>query len=121
MKKFFSKILFLVISVIIILLTMNTVVLAVDKINPSDWNPIIKNPLKTSNKFNNLVGLFLGIIKNVGIVVSVLSLSFIGLKTMFGSLEEKSHYKELLPSFIIGIILLVGCTTIPYFIYTIAR
>ena len=58
---------------------------------------------------------------NIGIIVSVISLMLIGLRTMFGSLEDKSHYKEVLPTFVIGVFIFLSCTTIPEMIYKIFK
>ena len=41
----------------------------------------------------------------------------IGLKTMIGSIEEKTQYKESLPGYLIGVFLLFASTTIPSIIY----
>ena len=86
-----------------------------DKINPDDWNTTKYQ--KESTELNNTVGKVLGIIRNVGIIVSVIALMIIGMRTMYGSLEDKSHYKEVLPSFLIGVFILLSCTTIPDIIY----
>ena len=89
------------------------------QINPEDWNPEIYQ--EQSEKLNTMVGKVLGIIRNIGIIVSVISLMLIGLRTMFGSLEDKSHYKEVLPTFVIGVFIFLSCTTIPEMIYKIFK
>ena len=53
------------------------------------------------------------VIRNIGVIVAVIALMVIGIKTMFGSLEEKSKYKEALPGYIIGVILVIAITTLP--------
>lgn len=88
-------------------------------INPDDWNP--SGTGKESEDLNKMVGKILGTIRNAGIIISVIALMVIGLKTMFGSLEEKSHYKELLPTFVIGVFIFLSCTTIPDMIYRVLK
>ena len=87
-------------------------------IDPNSWKP--DNPDQNSDTFNKMVGKILGALQNFGIIASVISLMIIGLRTMYGSLEDKSHYKELLPTFFIGVFILLSCTTIPNIIYQIA-
>ena len=62
-------------------------------------------------------GVILGIISIIGIFVSVISLAIIGIRTVFGSAEEKAQYKQLLVPWTIGAILTFSVTTIPAVIY----
>ena len=61
--------------------------------------------------------MILGAIRNISIVVSVITLMIIGLKYIIGSAEEKANYKETMIPYIIGCILAVSGTTIVSFIY----
>lgn len=81
------------------------------------WKP--DTPTK-SEKFESKVGILLGVIKNFGIVISVITLAIIGLRAMFGSVQERSDYKESLPTHLIGVIILLACTVLPDIIYKIA-
>lgn len=81
------------------------------------WKP--ESPQK-SEKFESKVGILLGVIKNFGIVISVITLMIIGLRAMFGSVQERSDYKESLPTHLIGAIILLLCTVLPDIIYKIA-
>lgn len=81
------------------------------------WKP--DAPTK-SEKFESKVGILLGVIKNFGIVISVITLAIIGLRAMFGSVQERSDYKESLPTHLIGVIILLSCTVLPDIIYKIA-
>lgn len=87
-------------------------------IDPDSWKP--DKPDQNSEEFNKKIGKLLGAIQNYGIITSVTSLMIIGLRTMYGSIEEKSHYKELFPTFLIGVFILLSCTTIPNIIYQVA-
>lgn len=63
----------------------------------------------------------LGIIQALGSVVSVIMLMVIGIKYMFGSIEEKAEYKDTLKPYLIGAFLLFSGTTIPQIIYKLSK
>ena len=64
------------------------------------------------------VGTILGAVRNVSAVVSVIILMIIGIKYIFGSVEEKANYKATMIPYIIGCIMAVSGTTIVSFIYS---
>lgn len=87
-------------------------------IDPDDWNPANEiNSTTMSNTVTEKVGKILGFIQAVGVIASVLAMMLIGLRTMFGSIEQKTAYKEAMPGYIIGIILVFSMTTIPNIIF----
>lgn len=86
-------------------------------INPDDWDPSSSVDENINSTLASKAGKILGFIRNVGIVASVIALMIIGVKTVFGSIEEKSQYKESLPGYLIGVFLLFATTTIPSIIY----
>ena len=61
--------------------------------------------------------MILGIIKNVGVVLSVVSLILLGIKYMLGSIEEKAAYKESFKPYIIGTFLVFTGSLLPELIY----
>lgn len=63
----------------------------------------------------------LGIIRTVGIVISVVMLMAIGIKYMLGSVEEKADYKQTLKPYIIGAFILFTGSLIPEIIYKFAQ
>lgn len=65
--------------------------------------------------------IIVSVIRNIGIVIAVISLMIIGIRTMVGSAEEKSAYKEALPGYIIGVVLVVSITMLPTIIYEIMK
>ena len=80
-----------------------------------NWRPSANGDSVLSEK----TGVILGIISLIGIFVSVISLSIIGIRTVFGSAEEKAQYKQLLVPWTIGAILTFSVTTIPAVIYKV--
>ena len=52
------------------------------------------------------------ILRNVGIVISVIILMILGLKYMMGSAEEKAEYKKTMIPYVVGAGLLFGASAI---------
>lgn len=100
--------------VIFILGSFYTKSIATNVINPDDYNP---GTVEIDDKANKKSGIVLGYIRNIGIVISIISLMIIGIRSMIGSSQEKSEYKESLGTFVIGVFILLACTTIPSLIY----
>ena len=90
----------------------STGIIDVDKYKPSTDVTDADQKLVKSK-----VGIVLGIIRNISAVVAVISLMVIGLKYIFGSVEEKANYKQTLLPYVIGAVLAVTSTTIVSFIY----
>ncbi len=84
-------------------------------INPSGQPASIDNSIKTMG--NNT----LGIIRTVGVVLSVLMLIVIGIKYMLGSTEEKAEYKKSLMPYVIGAAIIFTGSMVPDIIYKIAN
>lgn len=84
-------------------------------INPSGQPASIDNSIKTMG--NNT----LGIIRTVGVVLSVLMLIVIGIKYMLGSTEEKADYKKSLLPYVIGAAIVFTGSVVPDIIYRIAQ
>ncbi len=90
-------------------------------IDPTDNQNAYKPGKASSSKIKGKIGPILGAIRNVGIVVSVISLMIIGLKTILGSAEERAEYKKELPKYVIGILVLLSGSIIPELIYKIMK
>lgn len=85
--------------------------------NPNSWRPDTPND---DTEFTNRASTILSVINIVGVVCSVVVLVIIGIKYMLGSIEEKAEYKKAMQPYIIGIILLATCTTVPNILYKAA-
>ena len=66
-------------------------------------------------------GIVLGAVRNISVVVSVITLMVVGIKYMFGSVEERANYKQTMIPYVIGCVLAAGGTTIVTFIYNAVR
>lgn len=82
------------------------------------WKPDEEN---VSTDFEGKLGNILGIVSVVGILVSVGTLSVIGIKFMVASVEQKAQYKQALLPWLIGAILLFSLTTLPIIIYNMTN
>lgn len=84
--------------------------------NLNSWKPPM---LGSETQLTNKAGDILSIINLIGVVSSVLILIIIGIKYMFGSIEEKAEYKNTIWMYILGAFMLFSATTIPNIIYKI--
>lgn len=80
------------------------------------WKPTTSTSNDTG-KLTERVNGIVGTVRTIGIIVSVASLSIIGIKYMLGSVEEKAQYKQTLLPWLIGAILVFAITTVPTIIY----
>ena len=60
-------------------------------------------------------------ISTIGSIVSVTVLVIIGVKYMFGSIEERAEYKKTMIPYLVGVFLVFSVTTIPQLIYSLVN
>ena len=120
--KFFIK-LMVIITIIVAIFSSIDISWATNTTGPIDptedpnwYAPSEEN----STQLSDIGKTILAVINVVGVVVAVISLSIIGLRYMFGSIEERANYKETMVPYIIGLVMLGGITTIVNIIYNIA-
>lgn len=113
MKK--NKKIVLILLSIMVLLT-NSIVFATIDTEYYKPNELTK---EETNKVLNMAGKILATIRNVGVIISVIVLSIIGLKYMLCSVDEKANYKENMIPYVVGCFLLAMSTTIPSIIYSV--
>lgn len=85
--------------------------------NPDWWKPTESEESELTEK----AGILLGVINVLGVVSAVIALVLLGMKYFLGSVQEKADFKNSLWIYILGIILLVACTTIPNIIYNVSK
>lgn len=85
--------------------------------DPGWWEP---NPSE-EKELAEKAGILLGVINVLGVVSAVIALVLLGMKYFLGSVEEKAEFKKSLLPYILGIVLLVACTTLPNIIYNISQ
>lgn len=116
--KIYKKILIIFLIIVSFTLCTNQVLAAI--INPDDYDPSKKEVALTIEEKQIIVdkvGGVLAWIRNIAIIVSVISLMLIGLKYIMGSVNEKAKYKETLIPWFIGCVVAVLGTTMVSYIY----
>lgn len=88
--------------------------------NPIEfWKPTDSNVDQT--EIEDRANVITTVIRNIGLVVSVLSLMIIGIREMFSSAEEKSIIKQSMPGYILGAIMIGAITMLPSIIYNVVK
>ena len=113
--KLNKKMIFSIALIFLMIFTMNTISMAV---NTSRYDP---EPQVTAGAFTERAGIVLGWIKYIGILVSVIALTVIGIKYLFGSVENKAEYKKTMVPYVIGCFLLAGVSVVIGLIESIAK
>ena len=81
---------------------------------PTDPNIGEKNLVDKANVITT-------VIRNIGIVVSVIALMIIGIREMTASVEEKSIIKQSMPGYILGAVMVGAISFLPSLIYNIVK
>lgn len=69
----------------------------------------------------SVIETFIGLFTYVGSGLSVIVLIILGIKYMFGSVEEKAEYKKSLLPYVIGAVILFSASSITGIIYTTVK
>lgn len=85
--------------------------------DPDWWEPGKSNEKELAEK----AGTLLGVINVVGVVSAIIALTLLGMKYFLGSVQEKVEFKNSIGIYILGIILLVACTTLPNIIFNFSQ
>ncbi len=114
MKIFKKKFLFIIlITTIIVICTLNySFALTLNELNGT---------IET-NRYYNIRVFFANLLQLVNVIGSIISicvLLFVGIKYMFGSIEEKVEYKKTFTPYVIGAIILFSSTNIASYIYSL--
>ena len=89
-------------------------------IKPEDFDP--SNHQLTSNDYEKAFGKTTKIVStmtSVGLVISVITIMALGIRYMFGSIEQRAEYKKTMLPIFIGAVLLFSVSTIVSIIYGI--
>ena len=119
-KKVISVIVLVVMLVLSISGISNAAVTT--EINPSNYYPGY-NPLTESDyqvAFNH-TSTILNAITTVGIVVAIVTTMVLGIKYMFGSIEQRAEYKKTMIPMLVGAALLFTVSTLVAMIYNIMQ
>ena len=85
----------------------------------NDLDEFVNKNSPSSSLFSDKVRKLLGIIKYIGVILSVVILIIIGMKYMLGSVEQKADYKKTMMPYIYGTFFLFAGSFVPQLIYDI--
>ena len=111
-KKFFNRLVFILIVVFMMILTNYTFSFAAIP-TTATINKGFANDTSVSNIGNKLTGA----LKIVGVFVFVGVTMYIGIRYMLGSVEEKAEYKKTMMPYFVGAVLILATTQFINFIY----
>lgn len=103
------KILIILSYIITILLVTSGIVNAVNIIDPDFYAPTIED---TPTVVTDKAGAIFYILQVISVVISVIVIIILGLKYIMGSVEQRADYKKTMIPYIVGLVLLVGTTTL---------
>ena len=83
------------------------------------WKPT--DPNVGEDEFFSKADIIVSVIRNVGIVISVIALMIIGIKEMTASVEEKSIINKAMPGYILGAIMVGAISFLPTIIFNIMK
>lgn len=101
----------IIILVIILIIALTSCVLASDLTTGITIN---KTKAKEAEEIGNVI---FGIVRVIGIILSVVTLMLLGIKYMIGSVEEKAEYKKTFGIYIIGALMVFAISTFIDVIY----
>ena len=85
----------------------------------SALTPVEVEPIETEGTgIEDFGGKLLGILQTVGIILSVLVITILGIKYMMGSAEEKAEYKKTMIPYIVGAACIFLAPTIANIVYS---
>mgnify|MGYP004492395755 CR=1 FL=1 len=79
---------------------------------PGDWKPSSTNTVKNADKLESIGNKVVGVLKVVGSIISVIALIILGIKYIFGSIEERAEYKKTMKPYLIGALMVFAITTL---------
>ena len=83
------------------------------------WKPT--DPDIGESNYIDKANIITTVIRNIGIVVSVIALMIIGIREMTASAEEKSIIKQSMPGYILGAVMVGAISFLPSLIYNIVK
>lgn len=106
------------ICLLILLIICISITLPILAIDTDEYKPKLSGEGNTEIK--NIGNVVVKVIKIVGSAISVIALAIIGIKYIYGSIEQKAQYKETIMPYIVGAILLFGASNLVDMIYSMA-
>ena len=116
-----KKIIIILIILMICILNMTNVYgTQSSKIDTGDYEPTDLDSSDYETAFD-MASTIVSVITVGGIAISIVSLMYLGIKYMYGSVEERAEYKRTMIPMFIGTILLFSSATIVSIIYNLVK
>lgn len=106
-----------ILSCLIILIICISITLPALAFDTANYKPSLSGNTGEISKLGNTI---VKVIKIIGSALSVIILAIIGIKYIYGSLEQKAQYKETIMPYIVGAIMLFGSSQLVGYIYSVA-
>lgn len=107
-----------IIAILVILTITSFTGIVNATIQPDDYKPSDLDQTDYYKPFK-MAGVILNAITITGVVVAVITVMFLGIKYMVGSVEEKAEYKKTMMPILVGMILLFCTSTIVSIIWNV--
>ncbi len=72
-----------------------------------------------TSKFVTTAGKIIALLRNFSIIAGVILIIVLGVKYMMGSVEQKSDYQKSFVPLVIGVVLVIGATSIASFLFSL--
>lgn len=109
------KILSIVLLVMMIVLSVSNVFAADTIISQLETD--VNSATADTTKVSAVAGKVIKMIRNVAVIGGVIILVILGCKYMMGSVEEKAGYQKSLIPLVVGIVVIMGATSIASFLF----
>ena len=109
-----------IIAILVILTITSFTGIVNATIQPDDYKPSDLDQTDYYKPFK-MAGVILNAITVTGVVVAVITVMFLGIKYMVGSVEEKAEYKKTMMPILVGMILLFCTSTIVSIIWNVTE
>ena len=110
-----------IISILIMVMAMIMVAMPTFAVNAEQTLQNISGTTPTGTGANNvltLVNTILGFLQWAAIIGGVVIITILGVKYMMGSLEEKAEYKKSMIPLIVGVVVVMGATSIAKLLFS---
>lgn len=117
-KNILKKFIFIMLSFLLLTILLNNFCIATS-FEPGAYNPGTVTRDDAEEVFTMGEKIF-GTLRNIAAIIAVITISIIGLRYMFGSVDQKAEYKATMMPWVIGILIVVSITTILDIIQSLA-
>lgn len=119
MRISIKKTIIFIITFLFVLMFFRTVAFAGETLNPNDYQTTLQ--YDDATYIFSKGGQVLKLLRNIAAIVSVLTITIIGLRYMMGSVEQKAEYKQTMMPVVVGCILIASLSAILTLIQSVVK